>query len=92
MIAKECGMTAHENARFALEYVELYATSLGLGTCWAGFVELAAGSNYQPLLATMAYMLLQGDKGREPWFLHKYAETVMLIIKAKHSTLKINKR
>jgi nitroreductase/NAD-dependent dihydropyrimidine dehydrogenase PreA subunit len=50
---QEMGMMAHENARFALEYVELYATSLGLGTCWAGFVELAAGSNYQPLLAAL---------------------------------------
>jgi nitroreductase/NAD-dependent dihydropyrimidine dehydrogenase PreA subunit len=50
---QEMGMMAHENARFALEYVELYATTLGLGTCWAGFVELAAESNYQPLLAAM---------------------------------------
>jgi nitroreductase len=50
---REMGMMAHENARFALEYVELYATTLGLGTCWAGFVELAAGGNYQPLLAEL---------------------------------------
>ncbi|MDY0040873.1 MAG: nitroreductase family protein [Desulforhabdus sp.] len=26
----------------ALEYVELYATSLGLGTCWAGFAQICA--------------------------------------------------
>ncbi|SMC20839.1 Nitroreductase [Desulfacinum hydrothermale DSM 13146] len=26
----------------ALEYVELYATSLGLGTCWAGYVNTCA--------------------------------------------------
>lgn len=26
----------------ALEYVELYATSLGLGTCWAGYVQAFA--------------------------------------------------
>jgi nitroreductase/NAD-dependent dihydropyrimidine dehydrogenase PreA subunit len=50
---REMAMMAHENARFALEYVELYATTLGLGTCWAGFVEMAAGSNYQPLLAEL---------------------------------------
>jgi nitroreductase/NAD-dependent dihydropyrimidine dehydrogenase PreA subunit len=50
---QEVGMTAHESARFALEYVELYAATLGLGTCWAGFVELAAGANYQPLLAEL---------------------------------------
>jgi nitroreductase/NAD-dependent dihydropyrimidine dehydrogenase PreA subunit len=43
----------HDNARFSLEYVELYATALGLGTCWAGFVELAAGTNYGPLLKVM---------------------------------------
>lgn len=43
----------HDNARFALEYVELYATSMGLGTCWAGFVEMAAGYQYEPLLAAM---------------------------------------
>ncbi|MCE5284488.1 MAG: nitroreductase family protein [Pelosinus sp.] len=39
----------HDNARFSLEYVELYATTLGLGTCWAGFAELCGGANYQPL-------------------------------------------
>jgi nitroreductase/NAD-dependent dihydropyrimidine dehydrogenase PreA subunit len=50
---QEMVMIAHENARFALEYVELYATTLGLGTCWAGFVELAAGSNYRALLAAL---------------------------------------
>ncbi|MEN6566914.1 MAG: nitroreductase family protein [Veillonellales bacterium] len=43
----------HDNARFSLEYVELYATALGLGSCWAGFVEMAAGNFYQPLLAAM---------------------------------------
>lgn len=43
----------HDNARFSLEYVELYATALGLGTCWAGFVELAAGANDKDILAAM---------------------------------------
>lgn len=46
-------LLGHDNARFSLEYVELYATAMGLGTCWAGFVEMAAGSSYQPLLETM---------------------------------------
>jgi nitroreductase/NAD-dependent dihydropyrimidine dehydrogenase PreA subunit len=41
----------HDNARHCLEYIDLFATSLGLGTCWAGFVEMAA--NYQPLLKTL---------------------------------------
>jgi nitroreductase/NAD-dependent dihydropyrimidine dehydrogenase PreA subunit len=48
-IAPKSLAIGHDNARFSLEYVELYATSLGLGTCWAGFAELCAGANYQPL-------------------------------------------
>jgi nitroreductase/NAD-dependent dihydropyrimidine dehydrogenase PreA subunit len=34
----------------ALEYVELYATTLGLGTCWAGYVQ-ACAQQYPPLSA-----------------------------------------
>lgn len=34
----------HDNARLGLEYVELYATAMGLGTCWAGFAEMAAAA------------------------------------------------
>ncbi len=41
---------AQDNAKFSLEYVELYATSLGMGTCWAGFVQLCAGARYQPIM------------------------------------------
>ena len=52
-IAPQDFAMAHDNARFSLEYVELYATSMGLGTCWAGFVELAVGSQYKPLLEVM---------------------------------------
>lgn len=52
-IAPQGFAMAHDNARFSLEYVELYATSVGLGTCWAGFVEIVAGSQYQPLLEAM---------------------------------------
>lgn len=43
----------HDNARFSLEYVELYATAMGLGTCWAGFAELAAATQYKPILEAM---------------------------------------
>ena len=39
-----------DNGRYALTYAELFATSLGLGSCWAGFFEMAAFANYQPLL------------------------------------------
>jgi nitroreductase/NAD-dependent dihydropyrimidine dehydrogenase PreA subunit len=52
-IAPQDFIIGHDNARFSLEYVELYATTLSLGTCWAGFVELAAGTNYGPLLKAM---------------------------------------
>ncbi|WP_448382714.1 nitroreductase family protein [Desulfosoma sp.] len=33
---------ARVTASLALEYVELYATALGLGTCWAGYVNAFA--------------------------------------------------
>lgn len=34
----------------ALEYAELYATALGLGTCWAGYAQ-TCGQQYPPLPA-----------------------------------------
>lgn len=40
---------AQVSSYLALEYVELYATSLGLGACWAGFAQVCA-QQYQPLL------------------------------------------
>lgn len=52
-IAPQNLLMAHDNARFSLEYVELYATSMGLGTCWAGFVEWAAAAQYKPLLEAL---------------------------------------
>ncbi len=39
-----------DNGHFSFAYLELYATSLGLGTCWAGFVEGCAQDNCQPML------------------------------------------
>jgi nitroreductase/Pyruvate/2-oxoacid:ferredoxin oxidoreductase delta subunit len=39
-----------DNGRYALTYAELYAPSAGLGSCWAGFFEMAAFANCQPLL------------------------------------------
>lgn len=41
---------ARENTIFSLTYLELYATTLGLGSCWAGLFEACAFSNYEPLL------------------------------------------
>jgi nitroreductase/NAD-dependent dihydropyrimidine dehydrogenase PreA subunit len=39
-----------ENTISALSYVELYASAIGLGSCWAGLFEMCAFSNYLPLL------------------------------------------
>lgn len=40
-----------ENTIFSLAYMELYATALGLGSCWAGIFEMCAFSGYEPLLS-----------------------------------------
>jgi len=39
-----------ENTISQLTYAELYATTIGLGSCWAGLFEMCAFSNYHPLL------------------------------------------
>lgn len=39
-----------ENSIFSLEYMELYAPSLGLGSCWAGMFERIALKDNSPLL------------------------------------------
>ncbi|OAA91563.1 Nitroreductase family protein [Clostridium ljungdahlii] len=39
-----------ENSISALSYVELFAPTLGIGSCWAGLFEFCAFSNYVPLL------------------------------------------
>lgn len=41
------------SARLALEYVELYATSLGLGTCWAGAAGRCAAAPHPPLVEAL---------------------------------------
>jgi nitroreductase/NAD-dependent dihydropyrimidine dehydrogenase PreA subunit len=40
-----------ENTISQLTYAELYATTIGLGSCWAGLFEFCAFSNYSPLLS-----------------------------------------
>lgn len=42
--------TGRENACLALSYIELNATTLGLGSFWAGLVEKCGMVEYQPLL------------------------------------------
>lgn len=41
--------SSRDNAVFFLNYVSLYAQSLGLGTCWAGLFEACWKSGYAPL-------------------------------------------
>ena len=46
--AKEL-MSAQTTTCYTFEYVELYAPTLGLGTCWAGYVQSCA-QQYPPLV------------------------------------------
>ncbi|MFT8315861.1 MAG: nitroreductase family protein [Clostridium sp.] len=39
-----------ENSIFSLTYLELFAPSLGLGSCWAGIFEICALSENSPML------------------------------------------
>lgn len=51
--------SGRDNARFSLTYVELFAPTLGLGTCWAGFFEgYAFGPDGQEVLD---FLHLDGD-------------------------------
>lgn len=40
-----------ENTISALSYLELFAPALGLGSCWAGILEMCIFDGYAPLLA-----------------------------------------
>ena len=40
---------ARGNSISCLTYLELFAPSIGIGTCWAGFLEYCAGINGSPL-------------------------------------------
>lgn len=39
-----------ESSHFCLSYAELFAPSLGLGTCWSGFAEYCGKVDYEPLV------------------------------------------
>jgi len=49
-MASEKFARGKENAHFSFAYAELYAPILGLGTCWAGFLQMCAFCNWEPLL------------------------------------------
>jgi nitroreductase len=42
-----------DSAKFALEYVELLATTMGLGTCHMGVMQLCAARKYPPLMEAL---------------------------------------
>ena len=44
----------NENCAFVWAYAELFAPSLGLGTCIAGYVQMCASAKYKPLLELLA--------------------------------------
>lgn len=43
-----------DNTHFSLAYAELFAPTIRLGTCWAGFFEACAADGYAPLLSLLA--------------------------------------
>jgi len=58
MAPKTVEQMAQISTCLALEYVELYAPALGLGTCWAGYAQ-ACAREYAPLLK---YLKLPADR------------------------------
>jgi hypothetical protein len=42
-----------ENAHFAFAYAELFAPTVGVGTCWAGLFQGCAFSGYGPLIEAL---------------------------------------
>lgn len=43
-----------ENGRFPLVYAQIFASALGLGSCWAGILEQCIHSGYAPVLELLA--------------------------------------
>lgn len=43
-----------KNTRYSLAYAELYAPTLGLGTCWSGFFEMCAFAGYPAVYDLLA--------------------------------------
>lgn len=47
---KDAALAGRDNTYLSLAYAQLFATSMGLGTCWAGLFEYCAASGYEPLM------------------------------------------
>lgn len=39
-----------DNTHFAFAYAQLYAPTIGLGSCWSGLFEYCATAEHEPLL------------------------------------------
>lgn len=50
IVHKNSSSMGHDSTLFSLAYAELYATSVGLGSCITGFFDACAASGYKPLL------------------------------------------
>lgn len=50
IVDKNASPTGHDNTLFSLGYAELYASSIGLGSCFTGFFDACAASGYKPML------------------------------------------
>ncbi|QDR79525.1 Nitroreductase family protein [Sporomusa termitida] len=45
--------TGRDNTYISFAYLQLFTTSLGLGTCWGGLFEYCAAAGYEPLLTLL---------------------------------------
>jgi nitroreductase/NAD-dependent dihydropyrimidine dehydrogenase PreA subunit len=50
---KESYAPARDNTYIAFAYAQLFATAIGLGTCWAGLFEYCAAFGYEPILTLL---------------------------------------
>jgi nitroreductase len=55
----EIAAVSRDSARLSLEYVELLAPTMGIGTCWMGILQLCAGKKYPPLMEALG---IKGDE------------------------------
>lgn len=46
-------LRGQENAHFSFSYAELFAPTIGIGTCWAGYFQACAFTGYAPLLEVL---------------------------------------
>lgn len=50
MAEKNKGYFVRDTAVASILYAQIFAPTIGIGTCWAGLVEMGLTNNYQPLM------------------------------------------